>query len=375
MGAWVNYGSRGGALVDARKWYAVAAITGGAIALAVYLAPYADARQSLAPLSVNAILKKSWSSLDRVPFGETLSYQNNLLPAGINLAGLVDLPLPSASVTTINLYQNSPRSWRLEEMSRGGAVVGVVARDNDRLVTYRSAVNQRTFEVLPESARSAWSLWQVPRPTLWRKDWVGRASRTRIAGVPAYQVTLRPKAGDTLFGSVTYWFQGRYFVPMGVEVKDRAGRTVFRAKTSVYTQGAPGSAANPPSAGRLVAWHVATGLAHLGTQFTGPKVPVHSLPPRLGPLKEINERRMGANAMAVYGDGPGRVIALVTPPRPFQGKDVHGLLQPVPGVKGFRGVTDGVFSVVTFAWGHEEVTLLGSRSQIQLARWAKAEWR
>ncbi|NMP22395.1 LolA family protein [Sulfobacillus harzensis] len=359
--------------MDRKKWYAIAVLAGGAAALTIYLAPYAEARQSLAPLGVNAILTKSWSSMEKVSFGETLSYQNSLLPPGTNLAGLFNLPLPGVSVTTINLYQNAPTSWRLEELNQGGTVVGVLARSHNALVTYRSASNERTMNHLPSFLRSPWSVWQIPEPTVWQKEWVGRASRTRVAGVPAYQVTLTPKNHKTLWGTITYWFQGQYFVPLGVQVTDRRGDTVFEAKATIYTQGAPGASARPPSAGRLVDWRPTPALANLSHTLSGPKVPF-TFPPQLGSLVRVSQRRAGGNALAVYGTGPGRVVVLITVARPFHGKDASRILKPVAGDPGFRGVTDGVFSVVTFRRHQHEITLIGSRSQSQLARWAKEEW-
>ncbi len=363
--------------MDRKKWYAIATLVGGATALAIYLAPLAKAEAHLKPMGANAIFRHSWASLRTDSFGETLTYQNSLLPPQVNLARLINLPVPDGSVTTINLYQNSPHSWRFEEINQADAVVGVVARDHNQLVTYQGQDNQRTISTLPAALQSPWTLWQIPAPGTWEKDWSASTAVTHIGNLPAYQVTLTPRVPGTLWGSVTYWFQGQYFVPLGVRVRDQSGSTVFSVKAAVFTEGSPGSSASPPSAGTVVAWHVSPALNQVTHQLAGSSnaLPPAPFPRHLGPLIRTSQRKAGDNAIAVYGTGPGRVLVLSTPAKVWTGRRAQSFLRPIRGSAQFRGVTDGVFSVVTFRRNRREITLMGSRTQTELARWAQSEWR
>lgn len=368
-------GSKGGDFMDRKKWFALATLALSGAAVAIYVAPYARARQALAPRSANAIFRRSWSSLRHTPFSETLSYQNDLLPA-VNLDKLVDLPVPGTNVATINLYQQSPQSWRFEEMNSNAAVVGVLARQRNHLVTYQSARDQRTVSVLPSFLRSPWSLWQVPQPGAWARAWRAHVATAWIAGTPAYQVTLTPRESHTLWGSVTYWFQGGSFIPLGIRVDDHAGDVVFQVKAQRMTTGSPGASAALPSAGRLVAWHASPALAQVTRRLAASRASAPVMfPAALGPLREVTSRQAGGNAIAVYGSGPGRVLVLSTPTRVWTGQEGRRFLRPVLGSSRFQGVTDGVFSVVTFREKNREITLMGSRTQIQLARWARSEWQ
>jgi hypothetical protein len=78
--------------------------------------------------------------------------------------------------------------------------------------------------------------------------------------------------------------------------------------------------------------------------------------------------------LAVYGQGPGRVLVLVTPARVFRGQTGSSFFRPVPGSP-YREVTDGIFSLVTFHQHGREITVMSSRSQDQLVGWMKTAWR
>ncbi len=359
-----------------RKWNAAVVLAAALAAVAVYLSPYVSARANLPHLSAQTIFDRSSTALKHDAFAEVLSYRNNLVPPEINWARAFNLPLPDAGVQTIALYQNSPAAWRFEEMNGNNAVVGVVARSHDQLVTYQSSNNHRTVEALPPRFSAPWSLWQVPAEAAWRGQWLAVVSTQRLAGHPAYRITLKPRRPGTLIGRVIYWFDGRTFLPLGVEVTDKASAPVFSARLLSLSTGPQKASAKPPTAGRLVTWKVPPTVLSTASRISraGRAGRPEPFPGRLGPLHRVSERQAGGNSLAVYGTGPGRVVVIGTSARVFKGQAGARFFHPVAGYAHFEGVTDGIFTVVTFHRSGREIALLSSRSQQQLARWAEAAW-
>ncbi len=370
---------KGGLIVDRKKWYAIATLGAGAGALAFFLGPMAVAHTRLRPMSAEAVLAHAWQSGRRAAFSESLTYTNNLLPAQVQLPKLLNLPIPDASVKSVNVYQKSSMSWRLEELNQNNNIMAVVARNQDRLVTYQAQNNHRIVAQLPGQIGTAWSLWPIPSPHSLAGQWLTTAHITTVAGIPAYALTLRPRASDTLWGTVTYWFQGRDFAPLGFRITDRSGQVVFGVQAVTFTPGNPGRASAPPTVGHVVSWHASPVLAQaadqlsLGSAVSGPPP---FFPKTLGPLARGTAREEGGTALAVYGSGPGRVLVLSSQTKAWAKRGrASSFLRPVPGSVQDQGVTDGVWSVVTFPYHGREVTLMGSRSQQQLAKWAASAWR
>lgn len=350
-----------------------------AAVLGWYLAPYAEAHDSLPLRSAGSIFFKAKQSLKQDAFAETMSYQNSLVPASVNLAEFFNAPLPGASVATVNLYQNSPQQWRVEEVNAMSQVVGVVARENRHLVTYRADTHARVVTTLPAGSRSLESVWPIPTGH-WQRTWRAQVTRSLLATLPVYQVTLFPRATGTLFGSVTYWFQGRYFIPMGMAVTDRTGQTVFEAKTLVFTQGAPGASAKAPAVGHNTSYrpsNAAMRVVDLLASTTAHNPPVRA-PLRLGPLPLARYKAMDSDSIAIYGDGARRVIAIAAPTKAYhqvlRDQKLPSILQPLHGSDRFYGTTDAIVSVVSFREGTQQVILIGSWPKMTLMRWAKAAW-
>lgn len=358
-----------------RKWYAAVVPAAGLAAAAVYLSPYVSARENLPTLGPQVILHRATTALRLDAFRETLSYQNNLVPPEINLAQTFNFPLPDAGVRSIALYQDSPTAWRFEELNSSNTVVAVVARAKNRLVTYQASNNHRMVEHLRQGLSTPWTLWQVPDAASWTGRWTAKAATVRFAGHNAYRVTLRPVAHDLLIRRVTYWFEGKTFLPLGMQVTDQHHATVFSVRLESLSLGSQGAAAQPPSAGRFVSWRLPSALTGAAGRLTQTSSLVSpAFPRRLGPLARVSERETGGNALAVYGTGPGRIVVINTSARVFKGKPGTGFFHPISGYSRYEGVTDGVFTVVTFNYHGREIAMLSSRSQQQLARWAEAAW-
>ncbi len=370
---------KGGLIVDRKKWYAIATLGAGAAALAFFLAPMAIAHTRLRPMSANAVLTRAWRTGRQTGFSENLTYTNNLLPAQVQVPKLFNLPIPDGSVKSVNVYQQSPMSWRLEELNQNNNVMAVIARQQDRLVTYQAQNNHRIVAQLPGEASAAWTLWPIPSPQSLDGQWTATSGITSVAGIPAYAVTLRPRVPGTLWGTVTYWFQGQDFAPLGFRVTDRSGDTVLGARAVTFTPGNPGRASTPPTVGQVVAWHASPALSQAAGQLSlgsASALPTAAFPSTLGPLARGTVHQEGGTALAVYGSGPGRVLVLSSETKAWARRGrASSFLRPVPGAPHDEGVTDGVWSVVTFPYHGREVTLMGSRSQQQLANWAASAWR
>lgn len=344
--------------------------------LGVYLLPLIRPPAKLATLTASEVLRRSQAAMRHTQFTETVRYQESLLPGAINAAHLLNFPIPDFNVNTMVLYQASPLDWRLEEMNNQNAVVGVIARHHNRVVTYQPMNNQRSIDSLPNTLSSAWSLWPVPTISALNTSWTASVRVVRKLGHAAYQVTMKPSHQGTLWGSVRYWYQGKSFLPLGVSVTARGGDRVFSASVSSLQLRIPVKAASPPMVGRLVAWKVSPTLASLLQRAgRGTASSNQTFPSRLGPLSRVSDHQSGQNALAVYGSGPGRVLVLQTGTHLFNGQPGRTFFRPVGGFPQFEGVTDGIFSLVTFRVHNREVTLMSSRSQGELARWAKKAWQ
>ncbi len=362
--------------MNRKHWYAWVASGSLAVALGVYLFPLIRPPVKLAALTASQVFRRSRAAMTHNQFTETVRYQESLLPSAINAARLLNLPIPDSNVNTMVLYQASPWDWRLEEMNNQNTVVGVIARRHNRVVTYQPMNNERSIDSLPHTISSAWSLWQVPKVSALNWSWTASVRVVRKLGHAAYQVTMTPTRQGTLWGSVRYWYQGTSFLPLGVTVSARGGGAVLAATVSSLHKGIPAKAASPPMVGRLVAWKVSPALASLLQRAgRGTMSPNQTFPKRLGPLSRVSEHQSGQNALAVYGSGPGRVLVMQTASHLFKGRPGRTFFRPVRGFPQFEGVTDGIFSLVTFRVHNREVILMGSRSKDELARWAKNAWQ
>ncbi len=357
--------------MDTRKWLGFGTLAVLGAGLGFYYRFLRPSPSLLPRLTVPQVFRKAHRALDRVEFSEILAYQNNLLPQSLNIPRLLNLPVPDSSVHTVALYEESPKRWRLQELNDNNAVVGVVARRGAKVIAYVAADNERTVEVLPKGM-ATWAPWGLPS----FKTWHSSVKVLRFDGRPAYRVTLTPLLPGTLWGSLTYWFDGSSFVPLGMRVKNAAGDVAFMARAQRLTLGPPGEGANLPTAGRQVAWRVSPIIAAVVGKVSSlsGSYPAIRFPPTLGPLARSSQHQVGDNALAVYGTGAGRVLVVDTAAAAFKGPGAP-FLHPVSALPGGRGVTDGIFAIVTFHRHGREVTLFSSRPQAIVAQWAKAAWR
>lgn len=350
----------------------------GAVVLVGYFIGLARAQEHLARLTPQAILHKASLAVRDTPFAQTLRYRQTLVPTELNVSRLINLPVPDSNVTSLTLYEASPWKWRLEELDAQGIVVGVVARQREKLITYQALDNQRTImDPIPTGAKTAWTLWLWPNPVVAERDWTLHAQPGRLDGRPAYELMFRPKVAGTLMSTVRYWFSGRNFLPLGFSVSARDGQVVLSAETTSLSIGPVGGAADAPTVGRAVAWHVSPLLAHEvvdAGQMTAAQSSLR-FPSQFGPLPLVNQRRSAGASVAVYGRGPGQVVVLATNARAFKRDLGSSFFRPLAGYPQLKGITDGVLSLVTLKVGSREMTVMASRPQRTLARWANAAWR
>lgn len=348
-------------------------ITLGGVLLAAYLEPAAQARETLPKLAANTIFQRSQSALQAGQFAETFRYGSTLWPKPLNPRMWTNLPLPAPHVTTMNFYDVSPTDWRTEQVTASGSLRLVTARQGNHLVVYRASTNRRTIMPYPthqlvEFQTIGGMRW---RPADLRK-WKSNVSQTTLASTPAYQVTLTPRYRGTLFGAVTYWFQGHYLIPMGLQIRDRAGRVVYSIKAVVFTKGDPGASANPPTIGTLAAWSSDSELLYLGT--TRHHASWTSFPIRLGSLPLTAKKVLGPTAIGFYGRGLGRVVAIESRGPTIPGRTPVQLFRPVSGFPGLSGMTEGAYSIALMRQRHLVVLLVGSRKLGTLAAWADQAW-
>lgn len=361
--------------MERKSWFAMASMTVAAVAVGFYLVPQVWAHKPLPQVSAKELLRRAKVSMARDGFAETLSYQNDMLPSQANLSAFFHLPIPDANVKTINLYQASPRHWRMEEMNSGDEILAVWARSKNAVIAYQGHNNQRTEMHLPATAETAWSLWQLPSQASLNTTWKAQVDTTTMANLPVYRLVLTPRNPGTLVGTVSYWFQGRYDVPLGFQVTDRSGDVVLSAKSRVFTEGHVKANATPPTAGRLVAWSASPALSRASRGLSRASKVSLDFPSRVGGLALTSRRRVGSNALGIYGRGMNRVMVFESTGKLIDQKGAKEFLHPIKSNPGFQGVTDGVISIVAFHRGQVAMTLLGSHSQKTLAEWASRAWR
>lgn len=347
----------------------MAAIAG----VALCLAPYVRAPERLAPMTANQVFNRARTALQHDAFSETLSYRNRLWPSSLTASGLGNLFVPNADVQTIALFQAGERHWRFEEINRTNNLVGVVARAGQRLIAYDSTSGNRMVERLKGALGRFCTVWQIPSELAWQGDWTATSAAGRFAGEPAYQVTLRPIETNTLWGRVTYWFSARNFLPLALSITDSHAQIVLSLRIDTFKLGVPAGAVVPPTAGRRIAPTAELQLLRAsGRETLRDSV---AFPARLGPLARRSERQALGRAVAVYGAGPGEVVALATNAEALGHHRALDVLHPLEPSGRFWGATDGLLSVVTFRHGGREIVLMGSRSPRQLARWAQNAWQ
>lgn len=356
-----------------RARYALASLVFGTGMVLLSLAPGFLPRRPLPRLSAPVIFQRAEKAWEAGNFSETLRYRNLLMPPVINLATWTNLPLPGANVSEIT-YAASRTIWRVEELTGAGDVVAVVAGQGRRVVTFQGERHQRTITILPRGAQGQ-GVWGWPTSSRqWSKNWRAHVSQRVVARVPVYQVTLTPKKPDSLYGSVTYWFHGQFFLPMGMAVTDRTGRTVFSVRATAFSKGNPGSAAALPTAGTLVNWRPSPALEAVSRTLSRPADFTGKFPSRLGPLSLIADRKVGAVRVGIYGRGLGRVIVVQTPSAVVSRLGVARWLLPIAGHPRDWGLTDGLWSVVKTQRNGLAVILAGSRKREVLAQWADQTW-
>lgn len=350
--------------MDRGKWGALGLLAIGGVSLAIYLRPYLMTTPSVAPMAATTILEKTHQALQSAHVTEELNVTNRLVPPGFT--SMENTSLISGSIDQVTWFSQGQNRWRLEE-STSGQPVNVIARDNNRLVSYNASTNRRVWAPIARGG-SSWSIWPLPSTSDWEAYWDARVGTGKVGPWGAYQVTLTPKEQGTLVGHVTYWIDAQHFIPLGIEITDRSGQSVLFVKAKKVQWSANPTNVLPPSAGQLVRWSSTLMGQNGGTDVQLP------LPSHLGPLSLTAERRMGSNQIATYGTGAGRILVWVTTANAFSYQKSQTVFRAVPGDPGYRALSDGILSVVTLHVGHREVTLVASRPQSQLARWAKTVW-
>lgn len=365
---------KGGLLVQRKMWYGLASATIGAGLLAAYVAPRAQASQPLPHRTASALFLRAQKSLNAGHFSETLQYQDALIPPFAKLDSYLGLPIPGPNVQSINLYVSTPSVWRVEEVGSSGNVIAVLGQRLNQLVTYQSAANTRMTTSVPSS--SEWrTLWgKFAQVTKGSGKWRTQVTTTTVASTPAYQLRLTPVHNTTLLGSVTYWFQAAYGNPLGMAVTDRSGQTVWSARATEFTKGPTGGAAHLPSGGKEVAWHPTSAVMTFGRKMSSAAPPSLSFPGHLGPLPLTSHKVLGGAAVAVYGEGIGRVMVVQTRHGLVPRTRVKEWLNPVKGHPGYRGITDGLWSMLAFRQGTTAITVIGSRTLGVLATWTHSAW-
>ena len=358
--------------MERRKWVGWGVLVFVGAAFGAYYKYWRPSPTALSRLNAAQVFSRADKALHDDSFSEILAFQNNLLPLGLNISQLVNLPVPDSAVRTVALYEDSPTRWRMQELNVNNAVLGVVARAGTQVATYMAKDNERTLDSLPQGLAAAGSPWELPSLNNWRS----LVSRGRFADRRAYEVTLTPRNPGTLWGSLIYWFDGSSFLPLGMEVENRAGAVSLQASVQLLKIGFRGSGANLPLVGRKVAWKF-SGTLSQALEKAGPwsgRFPRVSFPLKLGPLSRVSQHQVGNNALAVYGNGPGRVLVVDMGAKLFKGPGAP-FFHPLAGWPGSLGVRDGIFTVVTFRHQGREVTLFSSRPQSLVEKWAKAAWQ
>jgi outer membrane lipoprotein-sorting protein len=218
-------------------------------------------------------------------------------------------------------------------------------RDGSNVWLWDSQTNRATHYILPAgsaAAPSAPATSNVPTPQQLARQilaavgsttTVGLQQNVTVAGQPAYQLTLAPKASRSLIGQVRIAIDARDSLPLQVQVFARAASgPAFSVGYTSLSFGAPAASnfafAPPPGAKVKTVTVPAGSLAGLSSPLT----PVPAAPPNLPagsvPAGVSVPARPGA-PVAFYSGSGGKVVKL-TLVKPMPAAALKHLLKSLP---------------------------------------------
>ncbi|MCY0881980.1 MAG: hypothetical protein OWS74_08275 [Firmicutes bacterium] len=350
------------------------------IGIGFYIRPLLAHKPSLSYLPPQTIWAKAAAAVKSGGFVETLRYTNHIQskPALLQTwLQSLDMPWNFSSTHYLNIYDQTPQMWRISQTGARSKLLLDTSRNHQTVTVVNYAAHQVASGKVP-SVDASWQpfgpLWAVGDHSSWA-GWHVSENIVRISGVPSYAVTYRPQQKNSLIGSVTYWFQGQDFVPMGMKITTARNKVAYQVKAVVFSANSPGnkSVAAPP-AGGFVSVPPATYRQQIlrlimpvrhGHKKGGPKT--------LGPFHRTAFHQKGAVKMAWYGDGWSQIIWARLPANSKRAQELLQWAYPLPQEKSAKVLESSIGTAVLVSHGKYDWIGCGAYTPQALYQWMEKD--
>ncbi|WP_053958606.1 hypothetical protein [Sulfobacillus thermosulfidooxidans] len=328
----------------------------------VYVTPAAEARGTLPQESAQEIVQRSYSAVRQGNFVETLGLTHAQFAA--EWGPWVHKIMEDPATRLINFYEASPQLWRVDALTTNGKILSTLLANDGKIQLVNPQSHTRMLISTGLTAPLPWPIqWMVPTFKQ-LQEWKVNVSQTMVAGVPCYAVNLVNPLVPASLTRMTYFFQGRTDEPLGVALY-RGRHLEFQAKALVYSSGNPGPSVKGPA---LLNTYPMT---HVEWSKGLDK---HIVPEHFGPLTQTHVSKWPNQEVVRYGRGLNQIMVVVSSMQSAEAQACRRYHIPVHGYPGFSGITDGLWSTLSFRYRAHCISVIGDRPLGILAKWAKSSF-
>lgn len=180
----------------------------------------------------DALIQKTIAAVKAPPaFHGSLQLQSQLL-LPLNPSDPSGASAPGSRI--VRIWHNPPDRWRVESYTSEGATDTYLAVADGRTVLSWDA-RTNTYRMRPQPPPSSWAVPGLGRIDRWLLELQNSTRLTMdpnatVAGRLTYHLVASPTAPEVLVGSLQVWIDGETFLPLQVELTDRSGSVVLRAR-------------------------------------------------------------------------------------------------------------------------------------------------
>ncbi|OLZ09743.1 hypothetical protein [Sulfobacillus thermosulfidooxidans] len=328
----------------------------------IYVTPAAEARGTLPQESAQEIVQRSYAAIRQGNFVETLALTH--APFAADWGPWVHKVMEDPATRLINFYEASPQLWRVDALAMNGKILSTLLANDGKIQLVNPKSQTRMLVSAGANGALPWPIkWMLPTFKQ-LQEWQVNVGQTMIAGVPCYVVNLVHPRVPVSLSRMTYFFQGRTAEPLGVALY-RGRHLEFQAKALVYSSGNPGPTVKGPAllnTYRMTHVEWSKGLVR------------HIVPEHFGPLTQTHISQWPHQEVIRYGHGLNQVMVVVSSMQSAEAEACRRYHIPVQGYPGFSGMTDGLWSTLSFRYGAHCISVIGDRPLGLLAEWAKSSF-